>query len=331
MYDFSKIYYDKKPLSYEEILREIGSEAILSRYLGEIKIGVSIKSILRKDSNPSTSFFRGKDNQIFYHDYALGKTWNCFSLLRDYWGCSMREVRNRILDDFYLGEHTPIDFTPIIQEHQSTKKPRHTLIQFKPKPWTKKALKYWKDYEITKKELEREEVYLIDELYINKNIIPSEGLDRFAYLVRDDKKVYVKVYTPHSKINKWMSNIPLSVPFNLNTLEKGGTLYITKAKKDLIILKKLFKNVIATQNENIKSLKSSLIKSIKEDFSRVIVIFDNDPTGLSNLRKFKEIGFDTFHIPIEERERFNIKDIADYAKFYSVDILQSLFIKENLL
>lgn len=194
-------------------------------------------------------------------------------------------------------------------------------------------MQYWRLYEVTEQELRKNRVYPVDELYVNKKRIWNKNNDlQFAYLETFEDNDYMKIYTPFSTQMKWLSNIPLSVPFGLSDLPyKSKRIIITKSKKDLIILKKFFTDVIATQNESESALTEELQAHLHEKYDERIIIWDNDPTGVENCTLFNDKGFGYWNVPKAEYLRFKIKDVSDYVKYYGIDALEALFQQKGLL
>ncbi len=216
----------------------------------------------------------------------------------------------------------------------------NTLIQFTWKPWKEgigNPLSFWNLYEVTQKELEKDNIYCVDRLFLNKvEILNPNNYPRFAkvesYLEDGVVRYGTKIYSPTDPNMKWINSIPLNIPFGMNDLPyESNMLIVTKSFKDRVVLKKLFSDVIATQNESLQALPKSTIDFLSTKYDRKIIIFDNDNVGVENSKKFNELGFDYFNIPEEERIRFQVKDCADYVSTFGIDAMKDLFKRKNLL
>lgn len=338
MIDFNKVGIGNI-MSTDWILSKVDDFAIMRYYFGDFKVGRSYCSKFdTKDSRPSTGFFVNRRNKLIYRDFRTGETWDCFEFVRRLYNCDFRQALEIIARDFGLIEKTSrVVPERIIEEARIIEKETTSsaIIQFSKGDWTDRDLKYWRLYEISQEELDREEIYPVRRLFINKKEIYNfHDQLRFAYPVRYGDNTGVKIYSPYDEKMKWLSSIPLDVPFGLNKLyenEQRELVIITKSKKDLVVLKKLFPTVIATQNESEAAFPESLQKELVENFKRRIVIFDNDETGVESCKKFNANGFDYFNIPNLYREKYKIKDPSDYVQWYGVDSLRQLFIDKNII
>lgn len=338
-YDFSKIHTGAS-ITSEWVLSRISDAQIFYYYHGRFKIGVACTSSLRKDERPSVTFFIGRTGKINYWDFRDQRAFDCFDYVQALFGCSFKQALQRVAEDFGLiGKGQCKVSEKILSEANRLDRTveRNTIIQFIPGEWTKEHLLFWRFYRITQEELERESVYPVKKLFLNKQeIVTADSTLRFAKVQKYEEdgieRTGVKIYSPHDRNMKWLSSIPLSVPFGLDTLSyDSNVVMITKSFKDMIVLRKLFTSVIATQNESEAALPESVINLLDQHFDRKIVIFDNDETGVANSIKFNSRGFGYFNIPEVERIRFGIKDCSDYVKAYGLDALRDLFVTKNLL
>jgi len=336
MYDFNKATV-KILLSKEWILSRITEEAIFMYYHGSFKIGRAYCSKFSKDKNPSCSFFIGKNGKIIYTDFRNNQTWDCFDFVKTLYNCNFYQALERIAQDFGLIDRTTnrVPEKVFIESNSLDKEIKEsTIIQFVKDKWNKENLSFWRQYEIKQEELERENVYPIKKLFINKKEIWTKNILRFAYPEPYEDKVGVKIYSPHDDKMKWVSSLPLTVPFGLSNFDWNSNekiCIITKSKKDLIICRKLFKNVLATQNESEGAFPEELQQRLLNTFEKIVIFFDNDVTGVNSSIKLNNKGFGYFNIPYKEYERFKIKDASDYVKYYGLDMLKELFISKNLL
>lgn len=337
-YDFSKVSL-AIVLTPDWILSKVSDSQIFFHYHGRFKLAVACKSSLRKDNNPSVTFFVGESGRIIYWDFRDGRGMDCFAYVQALYNCSFRRALETIAEDFGLINKQTIKVSPKLMlaanELDRTVK-KETLIQFTTKPWQKgigKNLSFWNLYEIEQDELEREKIFPVDRLFLNKQeILNPTGQLRFAKIEKYEDRTGVKIYSPFDLKMKWLSSIPLNVPFGLNTLNcESNLILITKSFKDMIVLKKLFPSVIATQNESEAALPDNIVTMLDGLFDHKVIVFDNDETGVNSCKKFNDRGFGYFNIPNEYRTRFGIKDPSDYVKTYGLEELKKLFQEKNLL
>lgn len=323
-------------LSVEWVLSKLAQEQIFYAYFGEfVPYKKSYNSIFRKDKNASTGFYYSDSGKLKYKDLATGESWDCFAFVSHLYNISYFEAIKKVACDFGIirCDSIPLERKSINNSVKFDKKSKEDrTIQIIPSSWLEKHARYWKQYEITKTELEKEHVYPIKDLYIDKHFISNkDNLLRFAYVVSVDKKEYIKVYTPYADKFKWISNIPLHIPFGMDTLNYDSeTIIIAKSLKDLIVLKKFFPAVIATQNESEAALNKGMIEFLKKKFKKRVIIFDNDDIGKEACKKFNEKGFGYWNIPNEFIVQ-GIKDPSDFVAAYGVEKLKNLFKEKNLL
>lgn len=340
LYDFKKVV--SLSLTADWVLSRVTDAQVFFHYHGRFKLGVACKSMFRRDEHPSATFFVGDSGEIVYYDFRDGVALNCFDYVKKLYNINFNRALAQIAQDFGLIDRKTAVCSPKFMEEGAKIDrdiKRETLIQFTIKPWKKglgQPLSFWNLYEITQEELEKDGIYCVDRLFLNKKEIHNpNNYPRFARCESyGEDQVGVKIYSPHDKAMKWLSSIPLHVPFGFNELTTEGTsnvVFVTKSFKDRLILRKLFDNVIATQNESEAALPQDTIEMLDQMYDKKIIVFDNDEVGVTNSRKFNEKGFGYFNIPARERERFQIKDPSDYVKVYGLSSLQELFIEKNLL
>jgi len=332
--DFSKIE-SPHPVNSEWVLSKLSDGQIFYGYFGEfVPYKKSYNSVFRKDRSASTGFFYGDSGELVYYDLGTGENLNCFAFVAKMYGLKYGEAIRKVACDFGLlkCEGLPFEKKEVNKSIKFEKKNKEEReIQIIPASWNLKHAKYWRQYGITKEELEREHVYAVDKLYIDKNLIVNkENLLRFAYVVNINGKDYMKIYTPYAEKFKWISNISLKTPFGWDTLNLDSeTVYVTKSLKDLIILKQIFPSCIATQNESEGALNSGLVKFLCKKFKKRIIIFDNDEVGITACKKFNN-NFGYFNIPKEFRYE-GIKDPSDFVAAYGIEKLKNLFKQKGLI
>jgi hypothetical protein len=337
MIDFGSIdaaYY----VTDKWILSKLDDAQIFYYYFGHFELNKAYPSKFRRDSNPSTGFYISKTGAIIYNDLRTGEKLNCFNFVRKLFNIPYKDALNRIATDFGLirGNTKPLAQKILDQTVKFDRElKKDTIIQIEPCAWNSTHLTYWKQYEVTKSELVREEVYPVKNLYLNKFHYKTDELC-FAYTVHEKvgkeiKKTYLKIYQPYSETRKWMTNVPLTVPFGLHNLKYGtDKIMIGKAQKDRLCLLKLFPSVIGTQNESPSAIPDSLVKHLCFNFPERVIVWDADETGVENCKKFNERGFGYFNTPRELLPQ-GIKDISDYIKAFGLKALEKLFKEKQLL
>lgn len=326
MLDFNKVY--SSPITRELVLSKVQESDIFYNYFGNFDLKKIYKSVFRKDNNPSTGFYINKKGKLIYNDLKTGEKLDCFAFVSKLYNITYYEAIRKVAADFGIIGQSKI-FEKKYNKELDLETKSKTIIQFVPDAWNYENLLFWKKYEITQDELERENVYPIKELFINKRKIYGNE-QRYALVESYEDNTYVKIYSPFDKKMKWVSNIPLYVPFGLESLPyKSDTLIITKSKKDQIVLKKIFTDVIATQNESVSALCEKDRNLILSMYKNPIIFWDNDATGVENCTEMNKFGFGYINIPKIEYEKYKIKDASDYILHYGLDSLKE-FINEKI-
>lgn len=324
-------------LSVDFILSKLDEVQIFYFYFGHFELNKSYHSKFRKDRTPSTGFYLGKNGRIIYNDLKTGEKLNCFAYVAKLFNCSYGEAIKRIAGDFGLSnnEASPAAkriLSQSIEFDKETKK--QTIIQIIPSSWNANHLSYWKQYDVDISDLKQNNVYPVKRLFINKMEYKVDELC-FAYVVKEkvskEVKEYLKIYQPYSQNMKWISNVPLTVPFGLYELKYGTDhLVIGKAQKDRLVLLKFFESVIGTQNESTSSIPDRLVKHFTFNFPRRTIIWDADETGVVACTKFNPKGFGYFNTPKELLAQ-DIKDVSDYVKAFGLKALEKLFKIKGIL
>ena len=331
MLDFSKIH---KPLTKSDLLKNVSPEQIFYHYFGNFIVKrKNYPSPFREDKKFSFGFFYNEFGELISNDFARDEKLDCIAFVAKKFGITYSEAIQKIMFDFNFHEQD-VNCTPSIIESNSVlfdeKFKKKTKIQIIQKDFNEKELKFWNQYEITKEELINDDVYAYEAAYINKRFISSAEI-RFAFYQKDlTNNGYFKLYQPYETDYKWVSNIPLSLPFGIDKLKyQSDTLIITKGKKEQIILKKLFPDVLATQNESLSSITNCIEESKK--FKRTVVIYDADDPGVSACTEItQKYNWEYFNTPRYLFTSRKIKDVADYVFYYGIKSLEKR-LKEKLI
>lgn len=319
----------KKKLSRDELIELIGDQNIYEYYFGqEINLNKCYQSVFRDDTNFSTGFYLSKNGHLVYNDFATGEKLDCVAFVAHKFQVNYYKAADIIAVDFGLleGVKSGSREAIIIKRRPLLKQER--IIKISAAPFTEKHLDFWAKFTITEQELKENNVYAVKDLLINDYMVPvNEEELRFAYLVKTLDKSYLKIYSPYSKEYKWVSNVPLNIPFGLENLlidlDGNNTLFITKGLKDMIILKKFFPNVIATQNESFDSLTEELVKKLKLSYNKIYVWYDQDKAGIFAANKLKEVyDFIPVFTPQNTYDNYGIKDLSDFVKHFGLTIFK---------
>ncbi len=319
-------------LTKENILEKTDDYNIFRYYLGQdFNFKKSYKSLFRVDKTPNLRFTGDPvTGKIIFKDFANGKGGDCFKFVQELFNLNFFEALTKIDEDLGLGLKS--HKTPVFKIHKVEKPSIHKqskLIQIVPRYFTYEDLSYWHNYRITFQELNKKNVYSVDKLYLNKQLIPTKlGQIRFAYLFDE----YLKIYTPFSLDYKWISSCPNDfisgfddIKYKIFTGTQDKKLIISKSVKDEIVLSKFFKDVCSTQNESLEALNQENIDYILRGYKPedVYIAYDSDQAGVrASTLITKKYGFNYVNVPkvfmIE-----GIKDFADLVMHKGLDTLEN--------
>jgi hypothetical protein len=335
MIDFNKVEAPIK-LTAEFILSKIDDSMIFYYYFGPFELKRAYQSKLRRDRTPSVGFCLSRDGAILYKDLATGERLNCFRYVAKMFNLSYGDALKRIAIDFGLLGGTPVVSESIINQSLSFDRDikKETVIQVIPDIWKSHHIEYWKQYYIDLQALKANNVYPVKKLFINKVELKVEDVC-FAYVVKEqvenETREYIKIYQPYSKTTKWISNVPITVPFGLYELNYNSDhIIIGKAQKDRLVLLNFFSSVIGTQNESTSALSADCTNHLINTFPIRTIIWDADETGVENCKKFNSLGFGYFNTPAYLLDR-EIKDVSDYVKAFGMKALERLLISKQIL
>lgn len=187
-------------------------------------------------------------------------------------------------------------------------------LDFKYRNYNKNDVSYWSDYGITTDILYKEEIYPVQYYFRNSRrdpdtIIQCKAEDTAYGIDINGRK---KLYQPYSTDFKWLTTF--------NEYDIGGKvnkdsdiLIITKSFKDYLVLKYHTPyNVQFVPSESI-NLNTFYIDVIKDTYTKIIVLMDNDSTGHKAAKRIsKQIGSKAEGLWLEEAN-----DPAEYYKMFN--------------
>lgn len=304
----------KPSLIFSEVRESIADSAIASYYLNIKSIPTKINSPLRRDERPSLGIYSPDGKSVMYKDFGTGEVGDIYTLLKKMWNTDYKEVYERVYRDFKIGASRPIINRK--NKYKSAKIQSTSELKVQIRDWRNYDIEYWESYGVPLNWLKYAEVYPIShKIVLKDNIRYVYGADKYAYAYVEHKegKVTLKVYQPFNKNGfKWASKHDRSV-ISLWTKvpETGKIICICSSLKDALCL---WANTgipaIATQGEGY-SMSGSAIKSLKERYDSIYILFDNDEAGIIDGRKLaEETGFTNLILP-----KINgTKDISDLYK-----------------
>jgi 5S rRNA maturation endonuclease (ribonuclease M5) len=307
----------KFKINLEKILEEVSEYDIYKYYLGrDFTIGKNIESPFRKDSTPSFCIYVGFEGRLRHIDYGQDEyNGNCVSLVMQLYGLQYGEAIQRIYEE--VVKNGTYKNTDIYVD--TVAKQKH--IQVVSKAFTLEELNYWRQYEITEKELKDNKVYSISRLYIDRVRIYNYNSElKFAYIF-DNK--YVKIYTPYptDKSYKFITNAPIDQISGLDRCTGGDRVFICSSKKDEMVVRKL-DHACSSQNESKFSINPATIALLKSRYKDVYLWFDQDRAGHEAAEYYEsEYGLKSTFIP----EELKAKDPSDLVQSKGLQSLKEVY------
>lgn len=304
----------KPSTDLENIYSKVSDLDILHHYFGITHVPCMINSPLRRDNNPSLSFYSKDGIEVLWTDFSTKEGGDIIHLMSKYWGESYADTVKHLWED--LPKITNISgYTQLSKKRYIVKK-TNVILKCKVREWKDYDLEFWNSFGISKRWLEYADVYPISHKIIIKNdekFVFSADKYAYAYVEFKDKKTTLKIYQPfNTKGFKWSNNHDRSVISLWTKVPANGLMIcICASLKDALCL---WANTgipsIAVQGEGY-SMSNTAIEELKRRFKHVYILFDNDEAGIVDGVKLSEqTGFTNIVLP-----RINeAKDISDLYK-----------------
>ena len=316
----------QQEITKELLLEHNNEETYMAYYLGiPIKKGLFV-SPLRVDHKPTCSFYRGR--QLYFKDFATGECLSFENVVMKKYGCNYHEALKIIATDFGIIDGSKPKIVPI---QPIFKKEKKTIIQIEAKSFTKEELEWWEQFGITKNILTKYRVYSCKTVFLNgriESIYDSKCPSYGSYFGNEEGRELWKIYYPYRKNFRFIGNIKTTTIQGYNQLpKKSKLLVITKSLKDCMVLYNLGIAAIAPQSET-QFIEDNVLEVLKKRFKHIVLLFDNDQTGLefTNKIKRKYKWITPMIIPL----KYKAKDISDFYKAYGRDKTIEL-IKEGII
>lgn len=325
----------KEEISTDIILQRLTSYDIFRYYMmgRNWKINKATHSPFRSDDNPS--FIIGnKYGFLYFVDFATGQRGDCFEFVKELYNlASIHDACKQIDRDFGLG----LTSTTNIGKYQRIKKgykqpeeeigKKYSIIQVITRPFTKEELDYWNCFHQDVQDLKNNNVFSVDKVFLNKQRFPLKATElRFGYLYGNSWKIY----RPFAdKKSKWIpNNVPITTMEGKDNITNCDVAIISKSKKDMMVLKKVFPCVCAVQNESIACFSKENIEFLKANSNRQILSFDSDITGVKNSQQITKLfDFGYCNVPRKYLSE-DVKDWAELARRYNLSTIEK-FLKEK--
>lgn len=306
-------------LTKELILSRFSEEQIMEFYLHiPIKKGL-FRSPLRRDKEPTCSFYRSGKGDLIFKDFATGQHLNVFGVVQSLFNCDYFEALKIIANDFGIVRDKSITRNPgkINSNPIQIKDKEMSKIQIEVQDFSELELKWWGKYGIDLNILKKFDVYSCKHLFLNGQLFAKsqQHCPIFGYYGKKYQGLELwRCYFPKRTSFRFITNWPSKKIQGYDQLPKQGKLLvITKSMKDVMCLYSCGITACAPNSET-QFVSDSVLEDLKKRFKHIVVLFDNDETGISFMNRLKKKHPDLVYTWIPRH--YNAKDISDYYKEY---------------
>jgi hypothetical protein len=336
-------------LSKNKILSLLDERKIFENYYGQT-IDLRKSKYLnpfRADKRTGSCHFNYHKGRLYFFDKAIDENYDLFSFICQKYNCNYYQSLYIINEDYnlklkvdelrlgnFVYKKNNIKNNNYHKTNFERKSNIRTEFKVTTKDFSDKDVEYWNKYGITKEDLIFFNIKSVKQYYTNVYYydwklaydFDTQYDSCFVYQCKSYKnyntpnsKLYLKLYRPTSKQDKWRTNYSNDVVQNynnlwLNDLSKPNTpIFICSSFKDGICLYKMGYNFIVPPSES-SYLCSDLIKELKNKFKDQLYIFyDNDSAGIINSIKHSYL-YQVPYLILEPIYNSDAKDVSDYVK-----------------
>lgn len=315
------IFQFQQKITKDLILSKFSEEQIMEYYLNiPVRKGL-FRSPLRRDRQPTCSFYRNKSGTLIFKDFATGQHLNIFDVVQIIHNCNYFEALRIIANDLSIvndktlhKNNGKINLNPIKIKDKEVSK-----IQIEIQDFTDNELKWWGRYGITLDILKKFNVYSCKHVFLNSNLFATsqQHCPIFGYYggkIQDNKeKIELwRIYFPKRKSYRFVTNWPSKKIQGFNQLpKKGKLLVITKSMKDCLCLYSCGISACAPNSENL-FISDKVLDDLKQRFKYIVVLYDNDRPGQYNMAKIRKAHPELIYTFIPKK--YGSKDISDFYK-----------------
>ena len=330
-------------ITKDNVLKHLDSYQLFKAYCpGFVALDKMFNSEFRKEEKPSCHIIMWKGD-LLYKDFGE-EGYRVFDYIARKFETTYNGALQQVNADFNLGlgGKTGISKPPMVVPEKATEdlsvhEKTPTIIEIKPRPWTKLDAAFWKGkYGIPSRLLNYHNIKSISHYRINNARKDNALYALSPYMIGysfdyywSDEVFRRKLYFPQVKgLGKFISNVDDTIVQGWTLLPKyGKTLFITKSYKDILIFNLLGYWAIAPNSEN-TYIPELVMDKLKARFENIYCWFDNDEAGIRGALQFAgKFSLLTNHNPLGEP-----KDPSDYVEKYSLsdfDLLIANFLEHG--
>ena len=299
------------------ILSRFSEEQLMEYYLHiPVKKGL-FRSPLRRDKQPTCSFYRNKSGTLIFKDFATGQHLNVFDVVQSIFRCDYFESLRIIANDFGIVRDNTLHKNPgkINLNPVKIKDKEISKIQIEVQEFTDSELKWWGKYGISKDILKRFDVYSCKHVFLNDQLFAEsqQHCPIFGYYGKKYQGLELwRCYFPKRTSFRFITNWPSKKIQGCDQLpKKGKLLVITKSMKDSMCLYSCGITACAPNSENL-FIPDKVLEDLKNRFENIVVLYDNDKPGLYNMAKIRKEHPELTYVFIPKK--YGSKDISDFYK-----------------
>ena len=307
----------KPKISKELILSRFSEEQLMEYYLHlPVKRGL-FRSPLRRDKQPTCSFYRNSSGTLIFKDFATGQHLNVFGVVQEIFKCDYHEALRIIANDMGIVRDRELRRNPGKINESPTKitDKEMSKIQVEVQDFTDLELKWWGKYGITLNILKKFNVYSCKHVFLNGNLLAKsqQHCPIFGYYGKKYQGLELwRCYFPKRTSFRFITNWPSKKIQGYDQLPKEGKLLvITKSMKDCMTLYSCGISAIAPNSENL-FVSDNMLNELKSRFKYIVVFYDNDRPGLHNMARIRREHPELVYISIPKQ--YGSKDISDFYK-----------------
>ena len=304
-------------ISKELILSRFSEEQLMEYYLHlPVKRGL-FRSPLRRDKQPTCSFYRNNSGTLIFKDFATGQHLNVFGVVQEIFKCDYHEALRIIANDMGIVRDKELRRNPGKINESPTKITDKEIskIQVEVQDFTDLELKWWGKYGITLDILKKFNVYSCKHVFLNGNLLAKsqQHCPIFGYYGKKYQGLELwRCYFPKRTSFRFITNWPSKKIQGYDQLPKEGKLLvITKSMKDCMTLYSCGISAIAPNSENL-FVSDNMLSELKSRFKYIVVFYDNDRPGLHNMARIRREHPELVYISIPKQ--YGNKDISDFYK-----------------
>lgn len=304
-------------ITKELILSRFSEEQLMEYYLHlPVKKGL-FRSPLRRDKQPTCSFYRNKSGTLIFKDFATGQHLNIFDVVQSIFRCDYFKSLRIIANDFGIVRDNTLHKNPgkINLNPIKIKDKEISKIQIEVQEFTDGELKWWGKYGISKDILKRFNVYSCKHVFLNDQLFAKsqQHCPIFGYYGKKYQGLELwRCYFPKRTSFRFITNWPSKKIQGYDQLpKKGKLLVITKSMKDSMCLYSCGITACAPNSENL-FISDKVLEDLKSRFKNIVVLYDNDRPGLYNMAKIRREHPELTYVFIPKR--YGSKDISDFYK-----------------